>query len=64
MTKDPQVTTAAELDAMTPAERHQHFLDSLVDPATLSEEQRVAIIARSRALVAQHDAAGDERRAS
>jgi hypothetical protein len=64
MSKDPRVTTAAELDAMPPAERHQHFLESLVDPATLSEEQRAAIVARSRAVVAQHDAAGNERRAS
>ena len=64
MTKDPQVTTAAELDAMTPAERHQHFLDSLVDPATLSREQRAVVIARSRAVVARHGAAGNERLAS
>jgi hypothetical protein len=64
MSKNPQVTTAAELDAMTPAERYQHFLDSLVDPATLSDEQRAAIIARSRAVVAQRDTARRDRRAS
>jgi hypothetical protein len=64
MSHDPRVTTAAELDAMTPAERHQHFLDSLVDPSTLSEKQRAAIIARSRAVMDQHNSARSHPRAS
>lgn len=47
------VTTAAELDAMTPAERHQHFLDSIVRPENLTPEQRDKIIARQEEIIAK-----------
>jgi hypothetical protein len=45
---DDRVITAAELDAMTPEQRRQHFEDSIVDPATLTDEQRARIYARQR----------------
>jgi hypothetical protein len=47
------VATAAELDAMTPAERHQHFLDSIVRPEDLTPEQRDKIISRQEEVIAK-----------
>lgn len=41
-----QVVTAAELDAMTPQERQDHFVASVVDPATLTPQRRAAVVAR------------------
>lgn len=40
-----RVTTAAELDAMTPAERQKHFDDSIVRPDSLSDEEREGLFA-------------------
>jgi len=50
------VTTAAELDAMSPAERRQHFEDSVVDPAALSDEERARLIARGQSMAADYEA--------
>jgi hypothetical protein len=50
---DERVTTAAELDAMTPEQRRQHFEDSIVDPTTLTDEQRARIYARQRQVIAE-----------
>jgi hypothetical protein len=49
------VTTAEELDAMTPAERRRHFEESIVDPATLTEAQRAAIQARADSALTDHE---------
>jgi hypothetical protein len=49
------VMTAEELDAMTPAERRRHFEDSVVDPATLTEAQRAAILARADSALVEHE---------
>jgi hypothetical protein len=48
----PHVTTAAELDAMTPAERHQHFLDSIVRPENLTPAQRAWVLADQERVIA------------
>lgn len=56
MAEQPHVTTAAELDAMTPAERRQHFADSVVDPATLSDQERAGLVERGRRTVAEYEA--------
>jgi hypothetical protein len=45
---DERVTTAAELDAMTPEQRRRHFEDSIAEPATLTDEQLARIYARQR----------------
>ena len=55
------VTTAADLDAMTPAERHEHFLAGTVDPDSLSPERRAAILARAEAVIADHEAREQQR---
>jgi hypothetical protein len=54
--EQPHVTTAAELDAMTPAERRRHFEDSVVDPATLSEQERARLVERGNRMIADYEA--------
>jgi hypothetical protein len=49
----PRVVTAAELDAMSPAERQQHFEDSIVPPSDLTPEQRERVLARQEQHIAE-----------
>jgi hypothetical protein len=53
MALNAHVMTVQELDAMTPAERHQHFIDSIVDPATLTQAQREAVYAEQERVLAE-----------
>lgn len=52
---DRHVATAAELDGMTPAERQQHFEDSIVRPEDVTPEQRKKIVARQDQLIAERE---------
>jgi hypothetical protein len=52
-----RVVTAAELDAMTPTERQEHFEASVVDPGTLTPAQRAAVIARQDQIIARQQQA-------
>lgn len=52
---DRHVTTTAELDGMTPAERQRHFEDSIVPPEHLPPEQHEKIIERQDQLIAQRE---------
>jgi hypothetical protein len=59
----PYVTTAAELDAMTPEQRRRHFEESLADPASLSPAQKERLQAAMDELI-DRDREIAERRAS
>ena len=51
-----ELTTAQDLDAMTPDERHQSFVDSLVtDPSTLPDQYQERLTAQAdRVLAREH----------
>jgi hypothetical protein len=54
MSRIPVVTTVAELEAMTPEERRQHFADSIVwDPSTLPAHQQEILRAQDEQVRAQ-----------
>jgi hypothetical protein len=63
MAKNPKVTTAAELDAMPPAERQQHFDDSIVRPGSLTDDERRKLFERLER-VADSNRGGQAQRAS
>jgi hypothetical protein len=67
VTDKPHVTTADELDAMTPAERRAHFRASTVDPEDLPPALRAKFDADAETAIARHRAkvsAEDHRHAS
>lgn len=50
------VTTACELDAMEPAERHQRFLDSIVlDPSRLPERYQERLRRQAERILAREE---------
>jgi hypothetical protein len=58
-----EIVTAAQLDAMTPAERHERFEASIVtDPNTLPPEYLARVRAHLEATIARRDAEHAARR--
>ena len=52
---EQRVTSAVELDALSPEERDRHFADSIVTPDQIRDDHRSRIIDRQNRLIAERE---------